>query len=206
MNLLEHLKDKYGFDEPIFENEIQYENYTQEHISQELNKLVETEQIKLFETGIYYFPVKLPYGDSTLSPGKLIDRKFLTDGNNIYGYISGLSLKNLTGLSTQVPNLLELTTNNEVLEVNDIDIYNRRIRAHRSPTVINKDNVNTLQFLDLMSCIYSPLGEYEYNRLKKFAKNLKISYNQINKYVEFFPEQAIKNIKESRIKHVFTRK
>jgi hypothetical protein len=62
-------------------------------------------------------------------------------------------LLNGTALSTQVPNLLEVVTNNESTRVRDIYVGRRRVRARRSRTTITKDNVNALQFLELMGLI-----------------------------------------------------
>ena len=65
---------------------------------------------------------KMLWGDSHLNSRKVIQKRFLSDGDKVYGHIAGLSLVNQAGLSTQVPNLLELVTNNEHTRTRDIHV------------------------------------------------------------------------------------
>ena len=130
MNFEEYLKQEFGLNEPIYVDEIQFEEYSRSWIFMQMKKLVDAGIIKRFDIGIYYFPIKFPFGDSSLDPYKIVEKRFLSDGENVYGYISGLSLKNSVGLSTQCPNLIEVTTNNEHSRVRDIKIGFQR---HASP-------------------------------------------------------------------------
>ena len=198
MNFRDYLKDKYGENEPIYIEDIQFENYSRPWIFRELKKLVDNGEIKRFDTGIYYFPKKMFFGDSLLDPRKVVQQRFLTNGNDVFGYIAGLSLKNQAGLSTQVPNLIELVTNNESTRVRDIKVGPQKVRLRRARTVITKDNVNVLQFLDLLSNITpSALDETERFMLSKYAKDSKVTRDDISFYVGFFPSKAMKNMIES---------
>jgi len=198
MTFKEYLKEKFGIDEPIYVEEIQYENYSRPWIFKELKKLVDSDELKRFDTGIYYFPVKMFYGDGTLSPRKIVEKRFLTDGDDVYGYVAGLSLLNQTGLSTQVPNLLELVTNNESTRVRDIKVGFQRVRARRSRAVVNKENFLTLQFLDLMNSI-SPkfMDESERFMLSKYIKATGVTKDSVSQYAGLYPAKAIKNMIES---------
>jgi len=196
----EYLKDKYGCNEPIYINEIEFNNYSRPWIFKELKKLVACGAIKRFDTGIYYFPVKMFFGDSYLDPLKIITRRFLSSGNDVYGYIAGMTLLNITGLSTQAPNLIELVTNNETTRVRNITIGVQRVRVRRSRAVITKENVAVLQFLDLMNSIKSVnMDETELFMLRKYVKDSGVTRNAIAQYTDFHPAKAMKNIIESGI-------
>jgi len=198
MSLKECLIDKYGYNEPIYVSEILYKNYSRQWIFKELKKLVDTGEIKRFDTGIYYFSKKMPWGDSTINPRKVLERRFLSDGNSVYGYIAGASLLNQAGLSTQIPNLVELVTNNESTRVRDVTIGNQRIRARRSRTTVTKENVRTLQFLDLMNTIKpSSMDETELFMLTKYTRASGVTRASISQYGGLFPARAMKNIMES---------
>ena len=184
MNFEESLKDKYGFNEPIYVQEIQFESCSRSWIFEELKKLVESGELKRFDTGIYYFPKKMPWGDSCLASRKVIQKRFLSDGDKVYGYIAGLSLVNQAGLSTQVPNLLELVTNNESTRVRNINVGFQKVRLRRARTTITRDNVKALQFLDLMYSIKPDfLDETERFMLSKFTKDSGVTQDEISKYV-----------------------
>jgi hypothetical protein len=198
MTFSEYLKDKYGQNNPIYIEDVQFKGYSRPWIFKELKKLVESGDIKRFDSGIYYFPVKMPYGLSVLPARKIIERRFLSDGFDVYGYVAGVSLLNQTGLSTQVPNLLELVTNRESTRVRDIKVGNQRVRARRSRTTVTKENAKALQFLDLMNVITpSAMDETERFMLSKYIKASGVTREKVSRYAGFFPARAIKNMMES---------
>jgi hypothetical protein len=205
MTFGEYLKSKYGFNEPIYIEEIGFKGYSRPWIFNELNKLIKSGDIKRFDTGIYYFPVKMFFGDSLLDSRKVVERRFISDGNEIYGYISGVSLLNLIGLSTQVPNLLELVTNNETTRVRDIKIGTQRVRARRSRTTVTKENAGVLQFLDLMNIVTpSAMDETEMFMLRKYTEASGVTQSMVMQYAGIFPAKAIKNMVESGIAYELT--
>jgi len=198
MNFKDYLKEKYGVNEPIRIEDIEFEDYSRPWIFRELKKLVDSGELKRFDTGIYYFPIKMFYGDSSLSSRKVVERRFISDGNDIYGYVAGVSLLNQTGLSTQVPNLLELVSNNESTRVRDIKVGNQRVRARRSRTTISKENARALQFLDLMIVITPfAMDETERFMLSKYIKDSGVKKDDVFRYSEYFPAKAMKNMIES---------
>ena len=193
----EYLREEFGYNEPIYLDDIKFQNYSRSWIFKELKKLVDNGVLRRFNTGIYYFPKKMPWGDSVLDANKIIRRQFLTDGKNIYGYVAGTSLLNKTGISTQIPNLLELVSNKETTRVRDIYVGNRRVRARRSRTTVTKDNVNVLQFFDLMSSISpSCLDETERYMLSKYIKASGVTRSDVTQYANFFPAKVMKNMME----------
>jgi len=200
MTLKEYLIEEFGYNEPIYLGDIKFQNYSRPWIFKELKKLVSNEELKRFDSGIYYFPKKMPWGDSVLSTNKIVEWRFLSNGYDTYGYVTGASLLNKTGLSTQVPNLLELVSNKESTRVRDIYIGNQRIRVRRSRTTVTRDNVNVLQFLDLMNLISpSLLDETERYMLSKYVKASGVTRVDVAQYAELFPAKVMKNMIESGV-------
>jgi hypothetical protein len=148
----------------------------------------------------------MSYGEAGLDPRKVVERRFLSDGNEIYGYVTGISLLNLTGLTTQVPNLIELVTNNETTRVRDIQVGNQRVRARRSRTTVTKTNANTLQFLDLMNAITpNNLDETERYMLSKYIRSSGVTRDSVTQYAGYFPARAMKNMVVSGAAYELTR-
>jgi len=206
MKFNDYLKEKFGINEPIYIEDVSFGNYSRTWIFTELKRLVEVGELKRFDRGIYYFPKESSWreGYALLNSDKVVERRFITDGNEIYGYVAGLSLWNKSGLSTQVPNLLEISTNNESTRVRDVNIGNQRVRARRSRTTITKENVRTLQLLDLMNVMQSAeeMDEVERFMLSKFVKKAKdagVTKESVTEYSKFFPAAAIKNMFESGV-------
>jgi hypothetical protein len=194
------LKNKYGYNEPIYVNDITFKDYSRVWIFKELQKLVASNEIKRFDAGVYYFPTKMLFGDSLLDPAKVVRKRFIDNGDDVYGYLAGATLLNMTGVSTQVPNLVELVTNNESTRVRDIRVGSQKVRARRARTTVTKVNCKSLQLLDLMnSIIPGNLDETEQFMLKNFARSLDVSKDQILQYAGYFPSKAVRNLYESGV-------
>ncbi|MCL2819742.1 MAG: hypothetical protein FWD38_02770 [Oscillospiraceae bacterium] len=198
MDFREYLFNKYGYNEPINVGDIKYKNYSRPWIFLKLKDMVDSGEIKRFDTGIYYIPEKLPWGDSVLNSKKVIEQRFISNGGEVYGYIAGLSLLNKAGLSTQIPNMVEIVTNNESTRVRDIKVGNQCVRARRARTEVSKENAETLQFLDLMNIITpSTIDETERLMLSKYIKNTDVTKDSILLYAGIFPAKAMRNMVES---------
>ena len=98
-----------------------------------------------YRKGIYYKAIKTPFGYSNINYNKLIADLYLNDSNNVYGYISGPSLANKIGLTTQLPKDEYIVTNNNRI-VSDID----NIKLVKPVVNVTKDNYKILQVLDLL--------------------------------------------------------
>jgi len=195
MRFGEYLKNEYGYNEPIYVDEISFKNYSKPWIFKELKRLVDSGEVKRFNTGIYYFPKKMFFGDSFLDPRKVVKRRFLSDGNEVYGYVSGVSLLNLVGISTQVPNLIELVSNNESTRVRDVKIGAQRVRVRRSRATVTKDNAAILQFLDLMNIITpDSMDETERFMFRKYVRGSGVTRDSVSQYAALFPAKALKNM------------
>ena len=111
--LYDYLIETFGFNEPIFITDIDFNNYSKIWISKELARLCESNQIVRYEKGIYYIPQDTIFGKSSLNPNKVIKRKYLSDNGNSIGFFTGTTALQQIGLSTQMPNIPEIQTNNE---------------------------------------------------------------------------------------------
>lgn len=142
----------------------------------------------------------MPWGNSFPDSYKVVEKRFLCDGNKIYGYVSGLTLLNKSGITTQMPNLVELVTNKETTRVRNLKVGGINVRARRARTIITNENVNILQFLDLMNSIsIKSIKDDEKKMLKRFTKDSGITLKDVVKYSSIYPAQAMKNMIESGV-------
>ena len=81
--LYDYLLEIFGKNEPIFLSDIHYEDYSDIWLKKKLAKLCESGQVIRYERGIYYIPVKTPFGNSILNlyrhHGIAAGRAFYTD-------------------------------------------------------------------------------------------------------------------------------
>ena len=98
-----------------------------------------------YRKGIYYRAVKTPFGFSNIDYNKLINDLYLCNIDQVYGYISGPTLANKIGLTTQIAKEEYIVTNNNRV-VSNID----NIKLIKPPVVVTRDNYKILQVLDLL--------------------------------------------------------
>ena len=183
MNFLEYLIKSFGYNEPILSSEISYKNYSKPWINKQLANLCENGQLIRFEKGVYYVPKNTLLGPSKLSPQKVIEKKYIANGES--GYYSVASFLNKIGLSTQVPNIIEIYTNNEPSKVREITVGSVKVRLRKSRIAIDKNNVAVQSFLELMNSV-SPsfFDEERKNITAEFVKKYGVTRSDIKKYAQ----------------------
>ena len=157
--VLEYI-EQYPEDEPIFIEDIkkyvigQYEEDDKQenvlkNINVILNRLKNEGIIKAEYKGVYYKPVITMFGEMGLDHRKLIQLKYLKDRDgNVKGYIVGAKLFNKLGLTTLVPNVTDIVTN----ECKYHKQYDEKLRTYiTKPKIeITNENYRYLQFIDIL--------------------------------------------------------
>ena len=198
MDFFDYLSDTFGTNEPIFSTDIKFEDYSKPWIAKQLSSLCEGGRIVRFERGIYYIPVNTPFGKSVLNPNKVIERKYIKNNGAAIGFYSGLTALNKLGLTTQMPNTIEICTNNETTKLRNIKVSNQNVTLRRARIKITNDNLNVLIFLELINTV--PFGFFDDDRkalIKKWVTDNSISRRSILKYAPAFPDKAMRNLVES---------
>lgn len=206
--LLNYLKENYEVGEPIFTTDIKIPNLSEKNLRYHLRKLTEDGIICRFEPGVYYFPKTNHFGEKIeLSPDTVVLNKYiLKDGKRI-GYYSGHTLANRLGLSTQVPFIQEIVSNNAPAPYREINVGNRKFILRKPTTEINDKNVYTLQLLDCLKDIDKCAEESLLNCgeiLTNFATKHKITKDMINEFIEQYPIKIYKSIYDTEVKYVST--
>ena len=198
MILFDYLYKTYGTNEPIFISDIKFKNYSKPWIDKEIASLCSSGKIMRFERGIYYIPTDTIFGKTLLDPNKVIEKKYISKNGETTGFYSGLTALNNLGLTTQVPNVIEICTNNEATKVRDIKIGGQKIIIRKSKIKITNDNFNTIQFLDIMNSVPNNFFDKERKAIiKKWVQKKNITRESVLEYVSEFPDKTSRNIIES---------
>lgn len=194
--------DKYDKDEPIFLEDIrkyvlnsnkQYNlqitiesNKILEHLNVIINRLVKENYIKNYVKGIYYKPTANIFGEMPLDKLKIIEKKYLVnESNKINGYITGAKLFNQLGLTTQIPKITTIVTNNCNNKYDyKVDYLNIIIR--KPEIKITEKNYKYLQLIDILLNKEKINIEVDnYNKIvRKFIKTNKLDFEKILKYAK----------------------
>lgn len=147
--LKSYLMENFGYNEPIFLNDLTVEGMSDNAVRQSVKRLVANGFLERYDNGIYYIPKQGGLlGKSYLDPFLVIMRKYVKSKSETYGYVTGISFANQLGLTTQMPAVIEVVTNRESTNGRMIIVGNMKVRIKKSTVTISDSNVELLQFLE----------------------------------------------------------
>lgn len=201
--LYDYLMENYGENTPIFVSELEIEGLNESTLRVQIKKMTDAGMLKRFDTGIYFIPKKTIFkSGSTISVMQVIEKKYLKNKDKVCGYLSGYMLVNMVGLTTQVPVVYEVASNNATTDYRKIMINKTRVIVRRPKVPVTNENVRILQFLDLIKDV-DVYSEEEGNDLKKrmleIMKKLDITFSALEPYLSFYPEKIYKNMYETGV-------
>lgn len=120
-----------------------------EAVIKALNRMTASEKIKKLAKGKYYKPENTPFGD--LQPNqKEVVKDLLKDNGKIIGYLTGYSIYNQLGLTTQISNTIQIGRNQLKPKLKR---GNYTISFIKQNNTITKENIPLLQILDTINYI-----------------------------------------------------
>ena len=130
--LKSYLLENYGYNEPIFLNDLKIEELSENAVRQSVKRLV--------ANGLL--------GKSYLDPFLVIMRKYVRSKTETFGYVTGISFVNQLGLTTQMPAIIEIVTNKEATNGRTITVGSQKVRIKKAAVAVSDNNAELLQFLD----------------------------------------------------------
>lgn len=168
------------------------DNSSKKAVLKSFERLVKLGKLKRAERGVYYIPKESIFGELPLSIDELL-KKYLYDGDNVIAYLSGNNLFNKYGLTTQIANEIEITTNKRK---NPKKSGNLTIKFNSNEAPINKENIKYLEILDILKNIKYILDtdiKESYRIIKKII--LKFSDDELDELIElanrYYPARVI---------------
>lgn len=187
MQLYTYLTNHFKPDQPIILSDLKVDGKNYNNIRQALARLTKLGRIRRYDSGVYYIPKQTILGLKPLGIRDVIEKKYILKDNKIIGYYSGLVFENEIGLSDQVPNRLEITTNTEATRSRKIKIRGFDVVLKRPRTMVTEKNHKLLQFLDYIAeNEFKELLE-EQEKLVAYVKQQHFKYEGLIEVLEFYP-------------------
>lgn len=206
--LVEQLKTKFNTNEPIFTNEIlaMFSEYSRAYVFRLINKAEKKGEIIKFDTGVYYIPTNSIIGTSTITAEDVVKKKYVVYKENVYGVYSGLNLQNMFSVTTQMPNTIEIVSNNESMRCRKIKIDGRTIILRKSRCKIDRSNAPAYTILQLLSDMgnSSDMNDRTKESITKYMKENLVSKEELISLAKVFPAQTTKNLMYSGVLNVIT--
>ncbi len=203
---IERLKKNFKVNTPIFTREIlkTFPEFTRAYVFRLINAALKKSELCQIDTGTYYLPTPTIFGLSVVLPDAVIKRKYISDSINKYGIYSGLALQNAFSFTTQIPNTIEITTNNTSSRRREITIGKRRFILKKSRFEITKENANAYCILQLFSENNGiEINGYGKEKIIQFIKENKISQSELLEMAKKFPAKALKKFIYSGVSNVY---
>ena len=205
--LYEYILENYKENEPIFFSDIKIYGITRSAISQQMKRLCDESKIIKYDNNTYYLPKKSKLSKSSGINADMVARyKYISRNEKVDGFYSGNLFANQIGISNQVPNKVEIVSNNIGAKVRDISIGKRIFTVRKSCVVVNEENVHVLQLLDLLKNLDAYLDDdYSVSRIKikKYIETYEITKEMIDRYIRNYPSSVYKYYYEMRLDDVF---
>lgn len=200
---VERLKSNFNKGEPIFAEDILllFPEFTRAYVFRLIKKAEENGDLVKFSRGVYCIPKKTFFGYSTLTSSMIANDKYVSNGDSIFGIYSGLTLLNQFAVSTQIPNIVEIVTNNESTRKRVVEIDGMKFIVRKSRFEITKDNYNYYSLLQLfLELGVNPnLDYFSKMRIKDFISSNNIDQSKLIKLAMNFPAQTLKNLIGSEV-------
>ena len=194
--LLDYIIENFDNGEPIFLDELPYKS--KDSLRQEMKKLTDSGEIIRLYNGVYYKPFKTILGtEGKMAINKFIEKRFIFKSNEKYGYVKGIGLYNKYGFTTQIPSVIEVASNMATTKQRRINVDGYNIIVYKPVVEINNDNVNEIEFLDLVTDIdvYSEIvGDELKGKLREFIDKKKIDFLKVKKLLINFPDKTYRNL------------
>ena len=204
--LYEYLLANYKANEPIFVSDIDLP-VSDVNLRQMFKTICDAGKIKRFDNGIYYIPkASILKGGVPLAADEVAVAKYIIRKGKVDGFYSGYTFANQLGISTQVPYIKEIVSNNASTRVKEVNVRNKKIILRRARTEITNENYVVLQLLELLKDLeqyYDISFENVCERLKKYVKTENIKKADVDKYIGNFPDKIYKNIYRTGLYNVF---
>lgn len=200
---VQRLKEQFNINEPIFTEEIMrlFPEYSRMQVFRFINKAEENKEIVQFTKGVYFIPKITEFGLSTITADDVAQKKYIEWKENIYGVVSGIGLLNDFSVTTQVPAVIEIVTNNETTRKREITIRNRRFILKKSRVEINKDNAAAYTVLQLFDEFgkETKLDEYSSRLVTEYVRRQGVTKAQLLNLAVNFPGRTIQKLIRSDV-------
>lgn len=206
--LYNYIKEHYKAAEPNFLSDLLREDITKLALKQQVKGICEKGLLQEYDAEVYFIPKKTTL-NSTIGPNAdMVARyRFISKGDNIDDFYAGNTFANQLGITTQVPQMVEIVSNNANSLDEEVKIGNRRFYIRKPIVQITKENVYVLQLLDLLKNLDAYLdGSYEEVR-EKIAEYIAIhgiTKDDVGLYINKYLETVLKFCHELSLDRIFT--
>ena len=203
--LYNYIKTHYKQAELIFLSDLLRMNITESDLNQQLKELCEKGLLQQYDEQVYFIPKKSKLNLAVGPNADMVARyRFVSKGDNVDGFYAGNTFANQIGISTQVPQVIEIVSNN-ISDDLEVLIGNRRFIIRIPVVPITKENVYALQMLELLAKFDTYLDCSYEEAKEKFVEYISvcgITKSDVELFIKEYPQSALEYYYELGLNHV----
>ena len=192
MDFVDKLKEKYGTDTPIIAGEVELEGMNEESIRQNLSRQARAGRLQKYAQGIYYITEQ---SNSKITDQQVYEKRFISDGVEVYGYYAGKSFEYELGIIKNAPEVVEIVTNKETSRGREVKIGNTQVRIKKGYAEINNRNKDILSLLSYINQVVDLLESRDI--IIQYAQENNIKVEDVFDWLAFYPSKVSKKVIES---------
>lgn len=193
---INRLEKRFKSSEPIFIQEIYQtlNQYSHQTVFNMINQAINDGYLKKCTKGTYF----LRNEDEVIPTiEKIVEKKYIKDGDNVFGIYGKTRLDLKLGISNQVPYIFEVISNKATRDLRWTKIDDYPILLRKPRCQITYKNQYAYSLLEFFNGI--KIYEYQENTLaqsliNEYIKNNNITKNDILLLGNYFPARAIRNL------------
>ena len=137
----------------------------------------------------------------TITADDVMNKKYVQNGNNVYGIYSGVKLQNEFSVTSQMPDVVEIVTSNGEMKCRKIEIGGRKFVLRKARCPISKSNASAYKILQLFDDIgtQTKLDGLVKERIVEFIVKNKISTKELMDLAKVFPIKVKKYLISSGV-------
>lgn len=164
-----------------------------------LKAMIASGQMKRFSTGVYYIPERGSLLNDCISAERVIEKKYIKDDDDVYGYFSGPSLLYAMNIIDRKPDRITIVSNKEKSRGRMVMVGNQRLYISKAPTKVDRYNYLTLKLLEAIKLTVNSDNESAKQRIYEYSRVNRIKISEVSKYCKHFPDSVSKTILSSRL-------
>lgn len=211
MRFYQFLLDTYGYDEPIFTDQVKEDlPMNSNTLRQQFKRLADKGLVEKVQNGLYFIPKKRPlFGTPVLSVERMIERKFIKPKDKVEGYIVGTNFANRLGLTSQTAAIATIATNQTSSVQREVTFYTNKVIVKKPRVRITNENYKLLQVLDLLNDYerYSEKSLSEgISQLVAYLDGVSFEAETLKTYMDAYPVKTKLKVYESGLFDAITRR
>ena len=193
----DNLLERFGVNEPILLEEIlsACSDVTEDAVYRRIRGALARGTLVKKQRGVYFLPAREGAAPDDISDESVLVKKYLSCGDEVYGYVVGDVLLREVGLPAQDASVIEIVTNREKSRCRSIGAYAgyRDVVLRSSRVEVRSDNVYALQALDLLTVLdLHAIGDRDRVRLAAFLSRVPVA--SLMRNARYFPAKTSKKL------------